>query len=408
VSFVDRRIENRPETGEAPFHLDEVFFSRTDDRGIILSGNYVFQRVAHYHWDELLGHPHKIIRHPDMPRGVFWKIWDELKKGHTIGGYVKNLSKDGLQYWVYAVMVPFGDGYLSARIKPSSDMLQKVKTLYAELLHEENTNNLSPEDSAKLMREKIITLGFDSYEHFASFSLSEELMSRDAKLGRPLDRDVGDFRHMIDLAQELAQQTGLLISEFEAMRTIPHNLRVIASRLEPTGGPVSTLSQNYGTMSREMSQWFATHVLGEKSNFSTIKGSVQRAMDLAGMARILAESEVQIRDERRNLGGVNLGDERDLLQRLVMSYRQKCKSCFNEVVHETDRITKACEVMNRHIIGLSTTRVMCKIESARLPDAGDALNDIITQLMTFQERIKAQLERIGRLSDEIQQTRSKN
>ncbi len=408
MSFVDRRIENRPETGEAPFHLDEVFFSRTDDRGIILSGNYVFQRVAHYHWDELLGHPHKIIRHPDMPRGVFWKIWDELKKGHTIGGYVKNLSKDGLQYWVYAVMVPFGDGYLSARIKPSSDMLQKVKTLYAELLHEENTNNLSPEDSAKLMREKIITLGFDSYEHFASFSLSEELMSRDAKLGRPLDRDVGDFRHMIDLAQELAQQTGLLISEFEAMRTIPHNLRVIASRLEPTGGPVSTLSQNYGTMSREMSQWFATHVLGEKSNFSTIKGSVQRAMDLAGMARILAESEVQIRDERRNLGGVNLGDERDLLQRLVMSYRQKCKSCFNEVVHETDRITKACEVMNRHIIGLSTTRVMCKIESARLPDAGDALNDIITQLMTFQERIKAQLERIGRLSDEIQQTRSKN
>lgn len=408
MSFVDRRIENRPETGDAPFHFNEVFFSRTDDRGIILSGNYVFQRVAHYHWDELLGHPHKIIRHPDMPRGVFWKIWDELKKGHTIGGYVKNLSKDGLQYWVYAVMVPFGDGYLSARIKPSSDMLLKVKTLYAELLHEENTNNLSPEDSAKLMREKIITLGFDSYEHFASYSLSEELMSRDAKLGRPVDREVGDFRHMIDLAQELTQQTGLLINEFEAMRTIPHNLRVIASRLEPTGGPVSTLSQNYGTMSREMSQWFATHVLGEKSNFSTIKGSVQRAMDLAGMARILAESEVQIRDERRNLGGVNLGDERDLLQQLVLSYRQKCKSCFSEVVHETDRITKACEVMNRHIIGLSTTRVMCKIESARLPDAGDALNDIITQLMTFQERIKAQLERIGRLSDEIQQTRSKS
>ena len=405
MSFVDRCIENRPETGEAPFHFNEVFFSRTDDRGIILSGNYVFQRVAHYHWDELLGHPHKVIRHPDMPRGVFWKIWDELKKGHTIGGYVKNLSKDGLQYWVYAVMVPFGDGYLSARIKPSSDILQKVETLYAELKHEENTNNLSPEDSAKLMREKILHLGFDSYEHFASYSLSEELMSRDVKLGRPVDRDVADFRHMIDLAQELTQQTGLLINEFEAMRTIPHNLRVIASRLEPTGGPVSTLSQNYGTMSREMSQWFATHVLGEKSNFSTIKGSVQRAMDLAGMARILAESEAQIRDERRNLGGVNLGDERHLLQQLVMSYRQKCKTCFNEVIHETNRITKACEVMNRHILGLSTTRVMCKIESARLPDAGDALNDIITQLMTLQERIKAQLERIGRLSDEIQQTR---
>lgn len=405
MSFVNRRIENRPETGEAPFQFNEIFFSRTDDRGVILSGNYVFQRVAHYQWDELLGRPHKIVRHPDMPRGVFWKIWDELKSGRTIGGYVKNLSKDGLHYWVYAVMVPFGDGYLSVRIKPSSDMLQTVKTLYAELLHEENTNNLPPEDSANLMREKILALGFDSYEHFASYSLSEELMSRDAKLGKPEDREVADFRKMIDLAQELTQQTELLISEFEAMRTIPHNLRVIASRLEPTGGPVSTLSQNYGTMSREMSQWFETHVLGETSNFLTIKGSVLRALDLAGMARILAESEAQLADERRNLGGVNLGDERALLQKIVLSYRQKYKSCFNEVVHEADRITKACEVMNRHIIGLSTTRVMCKIESARLPDAGDALNDIITQLMTFQERIKAQLERIGRLSNEIQQAR---
>ncbi len=405
MSFVDCRANIRPETGEAPFHLDEIFFSRTDDRGIILSGNFVFQRVAHYEWDKLIGKPHSVIRHPDMPRGVFWKIWSELKSGNSIGGYVKNLSKDGLYYWVYAVMVPFGDGYLSARIKPTSETFEKVETLYAELRHEETENGLEPEDSAKLLREKIKALGFDGYEHFASFALSEELLSRAAKLNTPPDREITDFRNMIDLAEELTQQTGLLTNQFEAMRTIPHNLRVIASRLEPTGGPVSTLSQNYGTMSREMSQWFATHVLGESSNFSTIKGSVQKALTLAGMARILGETVEKMRDERRSLGGVVHNDERQLLQQIETSYRKKCTNCYNEVIHEADRITKACEVMNRHILGLSTTRVMCKIESARLPDAGDALNDIITQLMTFQERIKSQLDRIGRLSDEIQQLR---
>ncbi|MEM8554727.1 MAG: chemotaxis protein, partial [Pseudomonadota bacterium] len=58
----------RPTQGAAPFDANELFFSRTDERGVILSGNTVFQRVADYPWDDLLNAPHKIIRHPDMPR----------------------------------------------------------------------------------------------------------------------------------------------------------------------------------------------------------------------------------------------------------------------------------------------------------------------------------------------------
>ena len=57
---------------ESSFGFDELFFSRTSKSGIILSGNAVFQRVSHYSWDELIDKPHNIIRHPDMPRGVFW------------------------------------------------------------------------------------------------------------------------------------------------------------------------------------------------------------------------------------------------------------------------------------------------------------------------------------------------
>ncbi len=405
--MIERRQEFRPETGESPFELNEVFFSRTDDRGIIKSGNYVFRRVAHYEWSELLDHPHKIVRHPDMPKGVFWMVWNELKQGNPIGGYVKNLAKDGLHYWVFATMLPFADGFLSARIKPSCGTLEVIEDLYAEMREREQNEDITPQESAEYLQQRLFEMGYATYQQFTANALAEELQSRDKKLGRPLDRKIHNFLRMYSLATELTEQTQQLILQFEAMRTIPHNLRVIASRLEPTGGPVSTLSQNYGTMSREMSQWFETHVLGENSNFSTIRGSVEAAMAMSGMARILKECADQLKIERRTLGEeVSIADERVHMNKIVANYDQKCQNCFREVLYETDRITKACTVMNRHILGLSTTRVMCKIESARLPDAGDALNDIIMQLMTFQDRIKTQLEAISRLGEEIQQLHS--
>lgn len=81
MTFNDRRLNTRPAQGEAPFGLHEVFISRTDERGVIKAANYVFKRVTHYEWEELLGAPHKIIRHPDMPKGVFQLFWDTLKRG---------------------------------------------------------------------------------------------------------------------------------------------------------------------------------------------------------------------------------------------------------------------------------------------------------------------------------------
>lgn len=210
---------------------------------------------------------------------------------------------------------------------------------------------------------------------------------------------------MLNNADDLAVQTqGGLIREFEAMRTIPHNLRVIASRLEPTGGPVTTLSQNYGgAMSREMSDWFSHHVLGGKdSNFATIKGSVNHSLFLECMARVLQECDGQLNTERRDLGGVDIDTEREILAQMARSYDEKSRrGGLRDVQDEAGRILKACDIMHRHVLGLSSTRVMCKIESARLPVAGEALTDIIAQLGVFQERITTQLDRIANLSNAI-------
>lgn len=403
----DHRKEVRPKSGEAPFGISEVFFSRTDARGVIQSANYIFARVAHISWDEFHGAPHKIVRHPDMPKGVFQLLWSTIQAGKPMGAYVKNRAKDGLHYWVFASVIPLDDGYLSVRFKPSSPMFETVKEEYARLLELEKRENLSPEDSAAALLSRLEDLGFKNYIEFEAHAITEEMLSRSHHLGEPPDAQVVLDKKMYEHAVTLKKATETLVKEFEAVQIIPHNMRVMASRLEPTGGPFNTLSSNYGAMSSEMSDWFATNVMGEGSNFATISESVNRSMFNQGMMNVLRQCDQQLKSERRHLGRADVEKERRILEGVVRQYTNECKRSRSIIADEASRIGAACKTMSRHVLGLSTTRVMCKIESARMAQAGEGIADIIGQLGRFQEKIGNQLQAIEKLGEEIQTLASK-
>ncbi len=398
---VDNRCGPRPTSGAAPFFLNEVFFTRTDGRGVIQSCNHIFRRVAGFDWSEIKGAPHKIVRHPDMPRGVFHMLWDTLKRGEGVGAYVKNRAKDGLYYWVFAVMVPCDGGYLSARCKPSSAMLTGIEGLYARQSKLEAEGSMDPKRSSEWFVEQIRAMGYPDYSRFMSHALSEELLSRNIALKRPEDEVITRFRKMQSAADNLTEETDQLVHEFEMTEIIPHNMRVIASRLEPNGGPISTLSTNYGGMSREMSNWFETHVVGENSNFSKIKGTVAQSLYLQCMARILLECVDQLDFEQRELNQEVNDEDRRILTGLAGDYSALSEAGQNKVAEETYRILDACKKMNRHMLGLSTTRVMCKIEGARLSEGRESLSDIIGELNGFQQRIREKLTKIEDLSGTI-------
>ncbi|WP_052248990.1 PAS domain-containing protein [Leisingera sp. ANG-Vp] len=397
MSFEDRTLALNSGGREAPFALDEVFFSRTDGRGVIQAGNAVFSRVAKYQMAELLGAPHKLIRHPDMPRGVFQLFWDTLQRGETIGAYVKNKASDGSYYWVFAVATPCDGGYLSARIKPVSPLLKTIEGEYARLRQAENAEEVSPEESAGLLLARLQELGFATYNDFAGHALAEELLARDAGLKLPADARIAERRVMHSTAGKLVEETEALVQEFESMRTIPHNLRVIASRIEPAGGPVTVLSQNYSAMSREMSNWFEAHVWGKNSNFRAIKGTVTAAIFVEGLARILTECGHQLEQEDGS-GAIDITREQSILSELTEVQFNKAGASLKDVRFEAERIQKACLTLHRHFMALTTTRVLCKIECARLGNVGESLNSIIDELGLFQDRISARLEKISELS----------
>ncbi len=171
---------------EREFNVDELFFSITDKRGIIEQYNEVFLRISGYTADEVLGAPHSILRHPDMPRVVFKLLWDTIEKGESIAAYVKNLAKDGKHYWVLALVIPTDRGYLSVRLKPTSELFPIVQKIYGDLLHVERVIETEPKRRKEAMAasaEKLQSLlkkhGFDSYTSFMHHALSTEMTARD-------------------------------------------------------------------------------------------------------------------------------------------------------------------------------------------------------------------------------------
>ena len=186
-----------PDASEAPFGIDELFFSRTDPGGIIQAGNAVFRRVSGYEWDELLAKPHKIIRHPDMPRAVFRLLWDTIREGRPIGAYVQNRAKDGRHYWVFAVVTPVAGGYLSVRLKPGSELLGVVKQEYTALGSAERAGALDPGVSAAALLARLAELGFPDYPAFMAAALGQEIAARDAALGHAPDAAVRMFAELM-------------------------------------------------------------------------------------------------------------------------------------------------------------------------------------------------------------------
>lgn len=132
-----------PTLAERVMREEDFIVSMTDLKGRITYGNRIFIEFSGYTEKELLGTQHNIIRHPDMPRGVFNLLWDKIKTGDECFAYVKNMSKDGGFYWVFANVTPMFDsngkiiGYLSVRRKPKLSGIQVVTGLYAAMLAEE-------------------------------------------------------------------------------------------------------------------------------------------------------------------------------------------------------------------------------------------------------------------------------
>ncbi|HYS65238.1 MAG TPA: methyl-accepting chemotaxis protein [Paraburkholderia sp.] len=130
---------NQPVTGhEYEYPSSQMLVSATDLTGRIQYCNPAFIAVSGFTRDELIGQPHNLIRHPDMPRDAFADMWTTIRDGRPWTALVKNRRKNGDHYWVKANVTPVVEkgavvGYLSVRVKPERDAVCAAEALYARM-----------------------------------------------------------------------------------------------------------------------------------------------------------------------------------------------------------------------------------------------------------------------------------
>jgi len=151
---------------------DDFIVSKTDTKGRITYANRIFMDICGFPESDLLNVQHNIIRHPDMPRGVFRFMWDTLKSGDEFLGFAKNLCADGSYYWVFANITPDYDkdgklqGYYSVRRQPPQSALDVLIPVYKEMLAIENRSSAkeAPEKSIAYLVDVVGQVGAKSYD----------------------------------------------------------------------------------------------------------------------------------------------------------------------------------------------------------------------------------------------------
>jgi hypothetical protein len=384
------------DASEITFGFDELFFSRTDPAGIIEFGNSVFQRVSIYGWDELLGKPHKVVRNPDTPRAAFYVLWDTIKQGVPFGAYVKNRAKDGRYYWVYAIVTPVEGGYLSVRLRPSSDLFAVIKQEYLALSGLERRDRLAPADSAALLLQRLEGLGFPNYPTFMATALGKELAARDERLGRPRDRTIEQFDDLLTTAQSLLKQADIIAAAYACNENVPFNFRVLAAQLGQEGAAIGVISTNYTLLSTEMKAILTEFVASAQEVFRTINDGYF----LACTARVQREMVEFFRHEELG-AGMSREQEMLMLDRQQAEYGARAAAGLLDIARKAAGFQQACLDMNRLAAALEVTRVMGKVECARHTDVKDRMDELLNDLESFQKTIAAALKELDHMNQHI-------
>ena len=167
---------------EVKWDKTQTIVSKTDIHGTIIYANSAFTEACEYSAIELIGEPHNIIRHPDMPKAAFKALWVALKKGENYHAIVKNLTRTGRYYWVITDFTIDKDengkvtGYTGRRKSIPKSIIEKIEPLYKTLL---DIENLKGEKASELYFEGYLNEEIGkSYDEFVLDLFVEESLNQ--------------------------------------------------------------------------------------------------------------------------------------------------------------------------------------------------------------------------------------
>ncbi len=365
-------------SSETIFEDTSLLVSRTDTRGVILSANKAFQEVCAMPMSELINAPHKIIRHPDMPKGVFWFLWSRLLAQKPISAYVKNKTGEGNFYWVYATIAPLEGGFISMRIKPLADRVAKIEALYTELLDIEQKQNITPKESAAKLSEMLRRDGYSDFEDFMANSAATETANRLEVTDQPIDQRIKQQTFVLERWAQVKQECEKVSQAYVRLSTTSSNLQIQAAALNEKGRGMNEISKNFAILAKKINSELANLSFGA----TEVETTVRQVILLNSVGTLLSEADEIFKTES---GGNAHDNEKNIIAKQRRLYAERADDAMMDVSRQLDRFFQRSEDIKRSLIGLSVTRTMCAIENASINHQGDSsIPAIIEELSRFQ------------------------
>ncbi len=438
---------------EREFLVEELFFSITDKTSRLLFVNDVFVRISGYEEGELLGKLHNIIRHPHMPRCAFKIMWERLEKGLPMCAYVKNLAKDGKYYWVMALIFQCERGYFSIRLKPASEMIKTVESLYQGLLatEKEMSGKTSISDAMQISEAELLSslksLGFVDYEDFMCRSLEIEMRARIKALGKSrrsalnsgyqrqpvlkglaeieywMNRMFCDLEQVSRLGIELDRHTDYIIGMVRSIKLHSFNAEIGALRMgtsKDTLGVVADNMAQQAELSENILAELKTDVAKFKGQLGGIDFLIISTALMSEMACIFAKEFYGSKSQEgvsswqvgQELAELEMNKEtgleaREALKMLIEGLGpniEKTRGNVREIPRGIRKLQDKIRRLERLIQILRISYFSGKVESA-LCENGAAYMETSQQLI---QEVEEAAEKLRDLSDQLQENRDKS
>lgn len=420
-----------PKNQERNFGMEEMFFSRTDAKGLIEAGNDVFVRISGYSREELIGAPHNVIRHPDMPKCVFRLFWEMLKAGRPIAAYVKNMANDGTYYWVMAIAIPVQTGYVSVRIKPSSALFARAQELYRAALAAEKNGGM--DEGAAVLMKGLQDSGFSDYEAFMTEALCVELKARDqflgAQTGAGEDGEAGfdplqtatkkiaaaaergaavyqqiflrldDFKHASEVFRA---ESSTLLSEFRDLRHLSTNMTISAARFGREAETLSVVSTRFQALTEEIERHLKSFLqaseeirrsLGRSSlNIAALKSQVDM------VAYFVRESLHKTANGSASIAEAftDVAENQPAFQELSARSLVELQGALQQLNASVRGFSKSIEEISTFVNGLALIRLVGNVESSRTEGLRSGFGNQLNSMREFTLKLR---EAAGRLAD---------
>lgn len=321
--------------------------------------------------------------------GVFHLMWQELAAGRPFAYYVKNLATDHTHYWVFAVVLPLDDGYLSMRLKPGSEIFAQIHDLYAALRTEEQAGRTTPEQSADLLLQKLREMGHADYPSFMSTALAAEIAARGAGLQRRVDHCLQSMCELAEAVEKMHRYGDMVDTIFHSTASIPNNLSIQARSLEGANGPISVISNNHQLMAQSLGdilRRFRTAV--EDGVSHTVMARFNAAV------RLLTQEMAAQFSSNPPVAGLDSDAEAKRLAALSTECQIRENASVSKVMGAAAVYRGMSTDMRRVMSGLEMSRVMCKIEQSKYAKNVDGLNEIVGRLHRAERQLSEVIDAI--------------